>query len=409
LDENTGRNLAISGTTESMTATRAINKPTMSMFKITIGAIGIMLVFIVALMASEARSSKKSDESNTPRFLTVEQGGNKNIKELKGMPNAQLIPVMSFMSASLGVSCDFCHVSKDGKLDAAAEGKDEKNTARDMISMVRNINRRRFKGEPQVSCFTCHAGQALPKNFPGLPVAMISTSQKRSAQPTAAAPHEFPSGAAVINNYLNAIGGIAAIDRIKSCVITGKFVAANGTTGTFEIDQALPEKGLESITTSRFGRDRIVNQGVGWDKTPFGVSEMLPQQVRDVQLRLPLLLDVGLKDQYSELTVSAKTQIENQIVYEVDATRKDDRREKLYVDVETALLVRRITYTPTMVGIMPEQIDFSDYREVQGVKFPFSIRVFTTDPTNPNTTRTVDDVKLNVPIDESKFNKPFKS
>ena len=246
------------------------------MFKITIGAIGIMLVFIVALMASEARSSKKSDESNTPGFLTVEQGGNKNIKELKGMPNAQLIPVMSFMSASLGVSCDFCHVSKDGKLDAAAEGKEEKNTAREMISMVRNINRRSFKGEPQVSCFTCHAGQALPKNFPGLPVAMLSTSQKTSAQPTEAAPHEFPSGASVINNYLNAIGGTAAIDRIKSCVITGKFVAANGTTGTFEIDQALPEKGLESITTSRFGRDRIVNQGVGWDKTPFAVSEMLP-------------------------------------------------------------------------------------------------------------------------------------
>jgi len=392
-----------------MTPTRAMNKPTMSIFKIMISATGIILVFIVALTASEARSSKKTEESNTPKFLTVEQGGNKNIKELKGMPNAQLIPVMSFMSASLGVSCDFCHVSKDGKLDAAAEGKDEKNTARDMISMVRNINRRSFKGEPQVSCFTCHAGQALPKNFPGLPVAMLSTSQKTSAQPTAAAPQKFPSGVAVINNYLNAIGGTAAIDRIKSCVITGKFVAANGTTGSFEIDQALPEKGLESITTSRFGRDRIVNQGVGWDKTPFGVSEMLPQQVRDVQLRLPLLLDVGLKDQYSELTVSAKTQIEKQIVYEVDATRKDDRREKLYVDVQTALLVRRITYTPTMVGIMPEQIDFSDYREVQGVKFPFSIRVFTTDPTNPNSTRTVDDVKLNVPIDESKFNKPFKS
>ena len=69
-------------------------------------------------------------------------------------------------------------------------------------------------------------------------------------------------------------------------------------------------------------------------------------------------MDVGLKNQYSELTVSAKTQIEHQIVYEVDATRKDDRREKLYVDVEIALLVRRISYTPTMVGIMPEQNRF---------------------------------------------------
>src|SRR5215468_8308965 len=213
-----------------------MNKPTMSMLKIMIGAIGIMLVFIVALMASEVRSSKKSEESNTPKFLTVEQGGSKNIKELKGMPNAQLIPVMSFMSASLGVSCDFCHVSKKGKVDAAAEGKHEKNTARDMIRMVRDINRRSFKGEPQVSCFTCHAGQAVPKSFPGLPLTMISASQKTSAQPTAAAPPEFPSGAAVIDNYINAIGGTAAIDQIKTCVMTGNFVAANGTTGTFEID-----------------------------------------------------------------------------------------------------------------------------------------------------------------------------
>src|SRR5215469_7241428 len=183
-----------------MTATRAINKSTMSMFKIVISATGIMLVFIVALMASEAGSSNKSEDRNTQKFLTVEQGGNKNIKELKGMPNAQLIPVMSFMSASLGVSCDFCHVSKDGQLDAAAEGRDEKNTARDMIRMVREINRRDFKGEAQVSCFTCHAGQALPKRFPGLPVAMISASQKTTAQPTEAAPPQFPSGAAVINN-----------------------------------------------------------------------------------------------------------------------------------------------------------------------------------------------------------------
>src|SRR5215469_17572958 len=185
-----------------MTATRAINKSTMSMFKIVISATGIMLFFIVALTAREAGSSKKSEERSTPKFLTVEQGGNKNIKELKGMPNAQLIPVMNFMSASLGVSCDFCHVSKDGQLDAAAEGKDEKNTARDMIRMVLDINRRDFKGEPQVSCFTCHAGQAVPKRFPGLPLTMISASQKTSAQSTAAAPPEFPSGAAVIDHYL---------------------------------------------------------------------------------------------------------------------------------------------------------------------------------------------------------------
>jgi hypothetical protein len=59
-----------------------------------------------------------------------------------------------------------------------------------------------------------------------------------------------------------------------------------------------------------------------------------------------------------------------------------------------------------MVGIMPEQIDFSDYRDVNGLKLPFSIRVSVADSNNPSSNRTFDDVKLNVPISVSRFRKP---
>ena len=68
-------------------------------------------------------------------------------------------------------------------------------------------------------------------------------------------------------------------------------------------------------------------------------------------------------------------------------------------------MLRRISYTPTMIGIMPEQIDFGDYRDVDGIKMPFSMRVSVADSNSPSNTRTFEKVKLNAPIEQSKFSK----
>jgi hypothetical protein len=59
-----------------------------------------------------------------------------------------------------------------------------------------------------------------------------------------------------------------------------------------------------------------------------------------------------------------------------------------------------------MIGIIPEQIDLSDYREIQGVKFPFAVRVSTADSNNPTTTRSFEQVEINVPVSSSQFQKP---
>ena len=44
---------------------------------------------------------------------------------------------------------------------------------------------------------------------------------------------------------------------------------------------------------------------------------------------------------------------------------------KLYFDPASELLVRLVYYSNTPVGVVPTQIDYSDYREVSGVKMPF--------------------------------------
>jgi hypothetical protein len=83
----------------------------------------------------------------------------------------------------------------------------------------------------------------------------------------------------------------------------------------------------------------------------------------------------------------------------------DGRREQLFFDVETGFLVRRITSTTTLVGIIPEQIDFSDYREVDGMKLPFTIKVSAIDP-NYSLVRKFTEIKVNPNVDPKLFNKP---
>src|SRR5438552_5420779 len=107
------------------------------------------------------------------REQTVEQV-DKNIKVLNGMPASQLIPVMNYFATSMGRRCNFCHVNNNGQWDYVADTKPEKNTAREMIKMVLDINKTNFKGQLQVSCYTCHRGRNQPQSIPTLPLPLPS-------------------------------------------------------------------------------------------------------------------------------------------------------------------------------------------------------------------------------------------
>src|SRR5947209_3475342 len=78
-------------------------------------------------------------------------------------------------------------------------------------------------------------------------------------------------------------------------------------------------------------------------------------------------------------------------------------RVKLFFDKETGLLTRVVRYSQTIVGQVPTQIDYSDYREVAGVKMPFQWRLTWTDG---QSTYTLDDVQPNVAIVPAKFARP---
>ncbi|MEP6706236.1 MAG: c-type cytochrome [Pyrinomonadaceae bacterium] len=351
-----------------------------------------------------------------PQEKTVEQT-RKNIQVLKGLPDSQLGTVMNFMAASLGKRCDYCHVNKGGNNWVwEADDKEEKVTARSMIRMVLSINKDNFRGSPAVSCYTCHRGRTSPMSIPSLPLPSPSPRPEgpRPAAAGQATPTPAPAAAAtpapptvdqILTKYTDAIGGMAAIDKMKTRVMKGTYTGFNGVALPYEVYQTAPDKFYVNVISPQGTVERGFDSTVAWEKSPRGLNELTNPVLDDLKSVFGFYRNIKLKEQFAQMRMGGKDKIGDRDVFIIGGRTIDSKRERLFFDAETGLLLRRITYTETPVGVIPEQIDFEDYRDVDGVKLPFTVRVSSVEP-GLVSTRKYTEIKLNAPVDNSKFTRP---
>lgn len=377
--------------------------------------VSLLLVMSVGLVASSvsahiefmvqtaSQTAAAPATQTPPAEKTVEQS-QKNIQVLTGMPASQLGVAMNYIGSSLGVKCTFCHVNKDGKWDFPSDEKPEKGQAREMIKMVQGINKANFKGNPAVGCFTCHRGSASPVRAPQLPMAEPTPFADTAA--TSTTPVEKPPTAdEVLAKYTAALGGAAAIEKLKSRSMKGT-LDSNGATLGYELYQTAPDKVYVVLNTPKQG---VIERGfdgqVGWEKSQRGLRDLQGRELLQVKRNTDLFRDIKLQGQFTRISYGGKEKIDGKDVVVLRGIGIDGKGERLYFDAQTGLLVRRITSTPTMVGLIPEEMDYDDYRDVDGIKVPFTIRFLSVDSFF-STTRKLTEIKLNVPVDETKFKKP---
>src|SRR5271167_4190439 len=119
---------------------------------------------IVISTAAKAQSSGAMHTPATAQAAAISPGPKKaeeqfkNIQVLKGVPAEQIFPTMQFITASLGVECEFCHVQGAFEKD----DKKTKQTARKMMEMMFAINKDNFDGHRAVTCNSCHRGSTDP-------------------------------------------------------------------------------------------------------------------------------------------------------------------------------------------------------------------------------------------------------
>ena len=103
------------------------------------------------------------------------------------------------------------------------------------------------------------------------------------------------------------------------------------------------------------------------------------------------------------MTVTGKQKVGEKDAYVIEAKPTEGSVEKWYFDAQTGLLIRLDAERESPQGKMPTETYLDDYKEVDGVKIPHTVR-----QTTPMFTINIktEEVKHNVPVDDAKFNKP---
>lgn len=324
----------------------------------------------------------------------------KNIQVLKDIPAEQLIPTMQFITASLGVECEFCHVEHQMDKD----DKKEKGFAREMMKMQFAIDKSNFKGELEVTCYTCHRGSAHPV---GTPVLISDPNAKRPVphrhDEAAEAHPNLPSADQILDKYLAAVGGADVLMKIKTRVQKGS-IDAMGMQSPIEVYSEAPDKRV-SVTHINGGSSVTAYNGqVGWLSIPGGFHRMTTAERESAQIDAQLYFPAKVREIYKEFRVHPGEAIDGHATYLVSAAATPGHPAiRMYFDQETGLLLRLIRYTETALGRNPAQVDYAEYKETDGVKIPY--RWTLARPSGAFTIH-VDQAQQNVSVDEKLFEAP---
>src|ERR1044072_7414797 len=315
-------------------------------------------------------NGKKAAGQTASQTSTVTAGQKfKNIKVLNDMPADQLGKVMNIMSASLGVDCNFCHISET---EFDKDGKKEKDIARKMITMTFMLNKDFFDGKLEVTCNTCHQGHSHPVSAISLP-SVLSPPRKSPEN------ENKLSVDTILDNYVKALGGKAALGKIKTHMIKARRIEADGK--TIETEDVYLKAPNRSLMVTAYGKYLVTEgyDGVKAWKTGDGENIALYGEEAEQIKREAELFDVSnIRSLYAQMVFGTTDKIKGREVYVIRATPiaggATGQRERLYFDTQTGLLVRRTASIMTVLGVFQFQVDYEDYNAFDGVKIPMTTR-----------------------------------
>lgn len=353
----------------------------------------------------------------------------KNIQVLKGIPVDDFLQTMGIMSGALGYDCSACHVGAGTDNVNWAADTPAKVTARRMVTIMTAINRDQFQGRQVVTCWTCHRNSDRPPVTPIFET--IYGSPNSQPDDIVTSSPGLPSADSILDKYIQAVGGAQRLSRLTSFVGTGISVGFGGFGGGGQVTilAKAPDRRamlvLFKAETGRGDQIRSYDGKVGWIRTPLnavGEYQLGGSDLDGARVDAMLSFPGQIKQVLTNWRVGAPTTITDlpapsaQVVeapgvaagldHDVNVLQGTGPRGlivTLYFDRTSGLLLRELRYGRSPIGRVPTQIDYSDYREVGGIKIPHRLTFAWLDGRD---SISLNDVKINVTVDETKFGKP---
>lgn len=329
----------------------------------------------------------------------------KNVQVLKGIPVDEFMDTMGMFSASLGYDCVSCHspnISTDRAAFAIATPQIQR--ARQMIVMMNTINRNFFGGEARVSCFTCHRAQYRPEIVPSLALQYGEFMDDPNSMRIF--PDDRETVDQVFERYLQALGGRQRLAAITSFVARGTFEGFNtgATPFPIEIAAAAPNRRTQVVRAPDGEAVKTFDGATAWVAEgwrPLPLMALSGGNLQAARLEAVVSFPASIRQAFSQWQVSTTT-IDGRVVRILQGTNQGQLPVNFYFE-ESGLLARIVRWNRTAAGTVPMQFDYSDYRDVAGVKVPFHTIVTWTDGRNVTS---LTEVVPNAAVDAARFARP---
>ena len=375
--------------------------------RIIVKAIAMTAVLLLGLASANGQAAPQEKPQMADDIF-------KNVQVLRGLTVDEFMGTMGFIAAALSMNCIDCHsVEASSDVTKYAVDTPTKQTARKMILMVKSINAANFGGKQTVTCYSCHRSQNFPKNIPslaeqyGVPPPEDPNEIDLVGEPRSGA----PSADQVFDKYIQALGGAQQLAKLTSFVGKGTYEGfdTGDEKAPVEVYAKAPNQLSAVVHIPQGDSIRTYDGRIGWLTStgtllPIPVFDLAGGNLEGAKLDAELSFPGQIKQTLTGWrTGFPPTYIDDNEVDVVEGMGAAKTPVKLFFDKKSGLLTRLVRYTVTAIGTNPTQVDYSDYRDVAGVKMPFHYTITWTDG---RSTTELSSIQPNVPVDASKFAKP---
>jgi photosynthetic reaction center cytochrome c subunit len=332
----------------------------------------------------------------------------KNVRVLKGIPVDQFMATMGFFSASLGETCTDCHSAESGgNWEKYADDNPHKETARRMIGMMNAINKTYFSGKREITCYSCHRGVERPDVTPSLadlygPPATKELDELREPIGKAASADQ------ILDKYIQAVGGAERLAKLTSFAAKGTYQGYQDEKAPVDVFAKAPNQSSIVVHTAAGDSATTYDGRAGWiagpaTERPVALLELTGGELAGAKLDAALWFPAQIKQALTQWRPASSASIDGRDMQMIQGTGDGRYPVNLYFDSKSGLLARVVRYTDSPVGLNPTQIDYSDYREVAGVRMPYRVAVTWLDG---KSNMELSEIQPNVAVDAAKFAKP---
>jgi predicted Zn-dependent peptidase/phosphotransferase system IIB component len=205
----------------------------------------------------------------------------------------------------------------------------------------------------------------------------------------------------VIDKYIAAIGGLENLKKVKDRKTTMSG-SIQGQTLTMEQTQKAPNKFLQVVKVAGMEQKVIFNGKAGFQSVMGQTKEIPAEMLEDIKIEAAMDFIYNLDGYGIKATLAGLEKYNGKEACKIEFSLPSGKKWSHLYDAATGFKLKENKTMKTPQGEIPTSIEFDDYKEVDGVKYPFK---YTQAMAGQNIVMTVSEILVNKGVPDQDFEK----